>query len=268
MTPQRITHAHTRRLAARLTPRDYLILATLPRVRVATSRQLERLWFTDATPLSNARMARRTLRRLVDLRVLTRVERPSGGLHGGSLGNVFTLDVAGLRMADRGAGRRSPRRPHPVSRTFLDHALGVTEWYVRLAEAERTGGPKLLEFKAEPGSWRQFASYAGGQETLKPDAFVSLLSGEWEDRFFLEVDRGTEHSPALRRQLDRYERYWRSGREQAASEVFPQVLWIVPDSARHAVLVELIGRLPAEVWPVFRVATEDDALGVLTGGTP
>jgi hypothetical protein len=144
----------------------------------------------------------------------------------------------------------------------------VTEWYVRLAEAERTDGPKVLDFQGEPGSWRQFASYAGGQEVLKPDAFVSLVSGEWEDRWFLEIDRGTEHTPALRRQLDRFVRYWRTGREQATSEVFPQVLWIVPDGARQAVLVESIGRLPAEAWPLFRVATEDQALGVLTGGTP
>jgi hypothetical protein len=211
-------------------------------------------------------MARRTLRRLVDLRVLARVERPSGGLYGGSPGNVFTLHVAGLRLANGDAGRQSPRRPHPVSRTFLDHALAVTEWYVRLAEAERTGGPKVLDFQGEPGSWRQFASYAGGREVLKPDAFVSLVSGEWEDRFFLEIDRSTEHTPALRRQLDRYVRYWRSGQEQATSEVFPGVLWIVPDVERHAVLVDVIGHLPAEAWPIFRVSVENEALQVLTGG--
>ncbi len=265
MTPQRITQAHVRQLTARLLPRDYLIVATLRQLRVATARQIERLWFTESTPLSNARMARRSLRRLVELRVLTRIERPSGGLHAGSPGHVYTLDVAGLRLTDR-VSERVPRRPYPVSRSFLDHALVVTEWYVRLMEAQHYGGPDLLEFQAEPRSWRTFTSYAHGQETLKPDAFVSLVSGEWEDRYFLEVDRGTEHPPALRRQLDRYVRYWRSGREQATSEVFPQVLWIVPDAARHAVLVDVIGRLPAEAWPLFRVSTEDTAVGVLTGG--
>jgi hypothetical protein len=210
-------------------------------------------------------MARRALRRLVGLRVLARVERPGGGLHGGSPGNVFTLDVAGLRLVNPEASRQSSRRPHPISRAFLDHALAVTEWYVRLVEAERTGGPTVLDFQAEPGSWRQFASYAGGQEVLKPDAFVSLLSGEWEDRWFLEIDLDTEHTPALRRQLDRYVRYWRSGREQAASEVFPQVLWIVPDGARRAILASLVDRLPAEARPLFRVAADNDALDELAG---
>ena len=265
MTSQRITSAQVRQLSRRLLPRDYLILASLRQLRVATARQIERLWFTEGSPLSNARMARRTLRRLVKLRVLARIERPGGGLHGGSPGHVYSLDVAGQRLTDR-AGWHSPRRPYPVSRTFLDHALAVTEWFVRLMESSHHGGPDLLEFRAEPRSWRTFTSYAHGQETLKPDAFVLLVTGEWEDRWFLEVDRGTEHPPALRRALDRYVRYWRSGQEQAASEVFPQVLWIVPDAKRHAVLVDVIGRLPAEAWPLFRVATEDTALGVLTGG--
>jgi Replication-relaxation len=265
MTPQRITHAHVRELTGRLTPRDYLIIATLRQQRVATARQIERLWFTDGSPLSNSRMARRTLRRLVELRVLARIERPGGGLHAGSPGHVYTLDVAGLRLAER-SSRRSPRRPYPVSRAFLDHALAVTEWYVRLMVARHHGGPDLLEFQAEPRSWRTFTSYAHGREVLKPDAFVSLVSGEWEDRYFLEIDRGTEHTPALRRQLDRYVRYWRSGQEQAVSEVFPGVLWIVPDAQRHAVLVDVIGRLPTEAWPIFRVSVEDEALQVLTGG--
>jgi hypothetical protein len=263
MTPRRITQAYVRELAPRLTPRDYLIIATLGRVRVATARQIERLWFTQGTPLSNARMARRTLRRLVDVRALVRLDRPGGGVRGGSPGHVFTLDVAGQRL---GAQHVPLRRPHPISRTFLDHALEVTEWYVRLLEAERGGGPELLDFRAEPRSWRNFASYAGGRETLKPDAFVRLGSGEWEDQWFLEVDRGTEHTPALKRQLGRYVRYWRSGREQAASEVFPQVLWIVPDQRRHAELVDVIGRLPAETWPLFRVSPTTEAGRLLAGG--
>lgn len=267
MTSQRITQAHVRELAKRLSPRDYLMIAALVRVRVATARQLERLWFTDSSPLSNARTARRTLRRLVELRVLARLTRPGGGVYGGSPGHVFTLDVAGQRLASPG-GDRPPRRPHPVSRVFLDHALEVTEWYVRLMEAQRDGGPELLDFHAEPQSWRSFASYAGGRETLKPDAYVRLGSGEWEDRWFLEIDRDTEHAPAVRRQLERYVRYWQSGQEQARDEVFPQVLWIVPDRRRHAELVDVIGRLPAQTWSLFRVAVTTEAGQVLAGGTP
>jgi Replication-relaxation len=139
---------------------------------------------------------------------------------------------------------------------------------VRLVEVEHQGGPQLLDYQAEPRSWRRFTSYLGGQETLKPDAFVVTVQGEWEDRWFLEVDRGTEHAPAVRRQLDRYVRYWHTGHEQARSEVFPQVLWIVPDARRHAELVAVIGRLPAETWPLFRVALATDAGAVLAGGTP
>jgi len=262
---RRITAAYVRELTDRLAPRDYLVIATLGRLRVATARQIERLWFTEASPLSNARSARRSLSRLVELRVLARLERPGGGVRGGSPGHVYALDVAGLRLA-AGRDARPPRRPHPISRAFLGHALEVTEWYVRLVEVERGGGPELLDFVAEPRSWRSFASYAGGREDLKPDAFVRLGSGDWEDRWFLEVDCGTEHAPALRRKLDRYVRYWQSGHEQARDEVFPQVLWIVPDARRHAQLVEVIGRLPEQAWPLFRVAVRDEAGRVLTGG--
>jgi len=267
VTPRRVTAAYVRELSTRLSPRDYLIIATLRRVRVATARQVERLWFTTSTPLSNARSARRTLRHLVELRVLACLYRPGGGARGGSPGHVFTLDGAGQRLAHQ--ERHIPsRRPYAVSRAFLDHALEVTEWYVRLVEAERAAGPELLDFQAEPPAWRSFISSAGSREVLKPDAFVRLASSEWEDRWFLEVDRGTEHAPALRRQLDRYVRYWRSGQEQARHDVFPQVLWIVPDARRHAELVDVIGRLPAETWPLFRVSMTSEAGRVLAGGMP
>jgi hypothetical protein len=251
-------------LAGQLDARDWLLLATLSRLRVATGHQLERLHFGSVS----RRQCQMTLKRLVALHVLTRLDRRVGGVRAGSAGYVYSLDVAGMRLADQSEERRSPRRPYPVSRAFLTHALAVSEWYVRLVEAQADGGPDLLDFQGEPRCWRSFTSYLHGQETLKPDAFVSLLSGEWEDRWFLEIDRGTEHSPALRRQLNRYVRYWRTGQEQARSEVFPQVLWIVPNKPRHAVLVDVVGSLPAEAWPLFRVATEETALAVLAGGTP
>ena len=53
---------------------------------------------------------------------------------------------------------------------------------------------------------------------------------------FIEVDCGTEHAPALLRKADLYQRHFQSGREQAEHDVFPLVLWLVPDAARAAQL--------------------------------
>jgi protein involved in plasmid replication-relaxation len=261
----RVTAARLADLSGRLGEREREIIKTLARVRVATARQLQRLYFTDSSPRSNARTAQRTLQRLTNLRVVTRLDRAPGGRGGGSAGHVYALDVAGLRLANP----RSPlmtRRPWPVSQMFLAHALEVTDWYVRLVEDQRAGGVEVVEFVAEPRTWRHYVSQHGSRATLKPDAFIRLARNEWEEHWFLEVDRDTEHTPALRRQLDQYIAYWRSGEEQAKTEVFPRVLWVVPNMHRHAELIDVIGRLPAETWSLFQVAMSDDALTMMTRG--
>lgn len=266
MTLRRITTARVAELEGALGPRDWLLLATVQRVRVITARQAQRVCYPENTPLSGARMARRALRRLVELRVLARLDRTPGGHGGGGAGDVYAVDVAGLRLLERHEPEARPvRRPWPVSRRFLDHALAVTEWYCELVEADRRGAVELLDFTTEPRSWRTFTAPAGGSTTLKPDAFLRLGHGDWETAVFLEVDRDTEGPATLRRQLDLYVRYWRSGTEQARHEVFPLVVWIVPHPRRHVQLVDLLGRLPSSTWPLFRVATEVDALGLLTG---
>jgi hypothetical protein len=152
---------------------------------------------------------------------------------------------------------------------FLAHSLEVAEWYVQLVEAERTGLIELTHFAAEPRSWRRYVAAHGNQATLKPDAVVHVLRGGWEERWFLEIDRATEHLPAVKRQLDQYVAYWRTGVEQHASDgLFPKVLWIVPDDRRYNQLIEAFGRLAPEAWPLFQVAITAKALGILTTDQP
>ena len=134
---------------------------------------------------------------------------------------------------DDDAGNHTAGRPWPVSRQFLDHALRISERYCRLAEAERGGGPELVDFTTEPRCWRTFTT-ATCTVTLKPDAFVRLGAPRWELRLFLEIDCATEGPTALRRQLDLYIRYWQIGTEQSRHEVFPHVVWVVPDERRHS----------------------------------
>jgi len=55
----------------------------------------------------------------------------------------------------------------------------------------------------------------GGTAICKPDAYVRLGIGEFEDSYFIEVDRGFETPTTLARKLDEYRRYWACGLEQS-----------------------------------------------------
>ena len=48
----------------------------------------------------------------------------------------------------------------------------------------------------------------------------------------MEVDRGTEHLPAVLRKCRIYQRYKNTGTEEATRGLFPAVIWIVPDAVR------------------------------------
>jgi Replication-relaxation len=152
-----LTEARVAELAERLTPTDQAIVATLDRVRPASGSQLERLHFTgNGTTETVSRRARRTLERLVTLRVLARLDRRVGGARAGSAGYLYALDIAGQRIASAcgPAGGARIRRPWTPGNAFVVHQLAVTELYVRLREAEREQTCELVAFDAEPSCWR------------------------------------------------------------------------------------------------------------------
>ncbi|MGH2554565.1 MAG: replication-relaxation family protein [Actinomycetota bacterium] len=252
----------------RIGHRDLLIVQTLGRVRVANARQLQRAHFFSSTPLSNARSSRATLARLARWRVVARLDRRVGGVRSGSAGYVYSLDVVGRRLLEgmRPVGTGRFRRPWTPSATFLHHALAVTELYVRLLEAERGGHLEVLTYDAEPDCWRTFTGPGGEAVVVKPDAYVRIGVGAFEEHAFVEVDRGTESARALGIKLDRYRAYWASGREQQGNDVFPRVVWLVPDAKRHDQLVDVASRQPAEAWRLFKVARFEDAVSALAGG--
>ena len=263
----RITAPRAAWVMDRLGDRDVSIVRTLDRVRVASARQLERVHFFSSTPLSNARACRATLARLARWRVLTRLNRRVGGVRSGSAGFVYALDVVGQRLLDKARrldGSRT-RRAWTPSASLLDHALGVSEVFVRLVEAERGGQLQVLEFETEPNCWRSFHGAGGEVVVVKPDAFVRLGIGEYEEHVFVEADRGTESTRALDIKFDRYRLYWASGREQAAHDVFPRVVWLVPNAKRYSQLVDVAARQPTESWRLFQVGLHEDAVVALMG---
>lgn len=262
--PAYVTSARLVELEHQLADRDQAIIDTLDRVRLATGAQLRRLHLGEGIQNSTIRRTQQTLARLVDLRVLARLDRHVGGVRAGSSGFVYALDVAGQRLASAcgPAGGRRLRRPWTPGLAFVAHQLEVTELYVRLVEAERGRFLELLDFDAEPLCWRTFTGLGGGRVVLKPDAFLRVGLGEFEDRYFIEVDRGTQSGPAITRKLTVYRRYFAAGREQDRWDVFPKVLLLAPHDARAALLEVLVA--DHSTPELFAVARFDDALAVLT----
>lgn len=258
MSTSYLTRSRIERLGRHLSDRDWAVIGTLARVRVATARQLERLHFADVS----RRQTRSVLASLVARRLLARLPRVVGGVRAGSAGYVYVLDVAGQRLTHSHGGRI--QRPWSVGTPFLAHSLAVTELLVGLHEAAcaSDGAMRLVDFLAEPGCWRPVAPGV----MLKPDAEVVMQLGSYEDRWFIELDRATESRTTLDRKLARYVAHWHTGREQAATGVYPRVLWVVPDAARHAVLIDAFGRQPVEAWPLFAAVTVAEAVERITAG--
>jgi len=253
MTARYVTAAVARELAEQLSERDLAITRRVLDLRFVSCSQLARLHFAEA----DSRAARRTLQRLTRQDVLERLPRVVGGVRAGSAGYVYRLGLAGQRLAlelDWLPDRRR-RRARVPGNLFVNHALQVAELHTLLIEADRARQVELLELIAEPACWRSYGGVGAQRDaTLKPDSFVRLGAGEFEDSYFIEVDMGTEGSRAVDRQLRAYVAYQGSGKEQAERGVFPKTLWLAPDSGRVSVLEGCVRRLPRSARELFQVA--------------
>lgn len=256
----RVTAASLARIERTLTERDRLVIAALDRLRIATTEQLHRL--LDLSGPLTLRSAQALLRKLQAARVVSRLDRSVGGVRAGSTGHVYALDAAGQRLASGcgPAGGRRIRRPWtPVSSQFTQHHLAASELYVRLREAEQVRSLVVLDFDAEPLCWRYFTGPGGGRVILKPDAWVRLGIGEYQDSYFIEVDQDTQSLPAIARKLAVYRRFYVTGREQERFGAFPEVLFLVPHEDRRAALADLIARQPEDVQRFAATALASDA---------
>lgn len=254
-------------LARKLSDRDRSILTTVSQLRLLRADQIERLLFSDLSGgESAARHCRRTLVKLCELRLLARLERRIGGVRAGSSGHIYTLAPAGRRLVAHWNGdeRPSNRGVHEPGLPFVEHTLQISELRVRLHEAEQQGQLELLGFDAEPASWRAYVSASGAAATLKPDAYLRLGVGEWEERCLVEVDLASEGRGALARKLRAYRDYYRTGREQAADGVFPRVVWLTTTDTR-AQLIRTVAKEHTPAPGVFTVARLDDPIAALTG---
>lgn len=266
----RVTTMRMLELGAGLSQRERELIRVLDRLRLMSHAQLAAILIdpaSEATEISRARTVRRVLARLTADRVLARLDRRVGGLRAGSAGYVYYVGPVGQRLIAYWQGQgltRGRLRPEPGGR-YVRHRLAVSDLYVQARSWAARGALELLAFDAEPDCWRVSIDGLGGGTVLKPDAFVRLGLGAYEDRYFVEVDLGTESRSVVSAKLRSYIAYFNSGQEQAAHGVFPRVALLANTEERRRVIVACGAQLPAEHWRLFRVARMDQGLAVMAG---
>jgi hypothetical protein len=250
-------------LEERLSERDRRILEHVTQLRLLRARQIQSLLFPDeqhASRAAAARCCRRVLERLTRDRLLVRLERRVGGIRAGSASFIYAISPIGHRLIQPAGTRR--RLSEPTLR-FVDHTLAVGDLLVEVILHARGGAGELLQWTSEPNSWREVVTI-GGTIVLRPDLFLVLAVGEYELRWFIEVDRATEHGPAIARKCRLYNTYYRSGTEQQQHKVFPRILWIAPTEQRATWLRKTIAADRRLAAGLFEVTTTDHALTALT----
>lgn len=261
-------------LLLHLTDRDLRILEDLEHFRLLDTRLIQRLEFPVgpqpdgqsgfATQATATRLTIRVLHRLEEHGVIARVGRRVGGKGHGSGQTVWQLAVAGERLLRARRGETGRRRYVDPGAGFLAHTLEVARYAATLTENARAHGFEILELQTEPESWRPFQAGHGGARTLKPDLAIVTADTERETHSFVEIDRNTEHLPAILRKSELYQRYWQSGTEQARHDgLFPAIVWVTPDQQRADTIQRAITEDHALNARLFHQATAEQSLAIV-----
>jgi hypothetical protein len=258
----RVGTARVMALAESLSEREWQIMGTVNRLRLATGHQLERLHFAELTGKSRSVVRWRVLKRLVDAQVLMPLSRRVGGSLRGSTKLTYALDVAGERLLrlrrNLSQVEERIRRPGPIGERFVAHTLATSELYIQLMERSRVEGFTVDEFLAEPASW--WPNGAGGW--MKPDAYLSISADGFTDHWWVEVDLATEAVPTLRGKFLAYIDFVNYG-QLSPADVVPRVLVTVPTEARGEVVANAVARMPAPGDELFAVALHNESVDLL-----
>lgn len=263
MTPHRSPYKISE-LQRHLTSRDLDLLRSIETFRLLTTGQIRRLHFTDhLTANAATRTTVRVLGRLEGHGLIVRLRRRIGGIDKGSAANVWQLAATGERLLRTLSGDPSRRRFVEPTEPFAQHTLAIAEQAIRLIEGAQGGGHEVLALETEPDCWRRWVGPTGTTQWLKPDLFVVTADANFESHAYVEVDRDTEHLPAIVRKCLAYQRYWATGIEQANADLFPAVVWVVPTAGRADRILTAIRSESALRSELFHVVTNEKALEVL-----
>ena len=254
--PQRVRLSHVEWVSERLGARDFAILETVNLLRLTTSQQLDRLYFSDLATTGSRNAARgRALRRLISWRVLTPLPRRIGGSGHGSAPLVLALDTTGRRLLaarQNGAGLTPQLRfPGPPGVRTVQHTLAVAELYTGLVEQIRGTDTALQTFEAEPACWWP----DGLRGYLKPDALAVLRGHGRRDSWWIEMDMVTESLATIRKKALTYLDFFQRG-QLGPRGVMPWVLFCTPDEKRMVLITNLLESLPPHSVELLRATTQ------------
>ena len=252
--------------------RDLAILRSVADHRFLTTSQIARLHFSNnQSSLPALRSANRTLARLKEQHLLSNLERRIGGVRAGSGSFVWTLGNTGARILNHGDQQRTTQsryREYEPTSTFLEHHLAVAEVHLSL-KAISTGSASavmLSDLQLEPKCWRSYLGQAGEMQWLKPDLVATTTTLDFEDHWFLEVDRGTEPPSRIVRKCHQYQKYRSTGIEQRRIGVFPAVVWIVPSVVRIQSLQAHLKEIGLATDGLFWIITLDQLGNLIERG--
>lgn len=244
-----------------MTNQHFEILQFLADARLATSSQLARLFFAESpTHRSQIRRSNLATKQLKEAGLIYHQPRKIGGWTRGSSSYIWSLTYKGWKKLKEVNSSISLRFRNRVdfSQNHVEHTLAITEIFVELKELERLGKIKLEEFHYEPKSWRYYSDIGGSSLVLKPDAFAKIKVGEYEDFYFFELDRSSESLTRIVNTCKKYIHYYNTGIEQRVNDIFPFVLWIVPDERRKENISNAIHLKLNNFWQMFQVVTLDE----------
>jgi len=261
-------------LASWLSERDFGILGSVAEHQFLTVHQVEALHFGDLAPTSGGRIARRTLARLREYRLLGTLKRRIGGVKSGSAGLVHYLDTAGDQLLNKRSAQQGRRRSRDPSTRFLSHRLAIADAHVALAQSHRQQSLELVECVVEPISWRRFLGIGAVRLTLKTDLYIETAvppGNELVHGWFVEIDLGTEGIQTLLKKCHDYEAYRRTGIEQEQGG-FPLVIWSMTHAdpltaeRRRRDLGKAIDRDHSLAPKLFRIVAPDQLIPLLMSG--
>lgn len=243
------------RIAKHMPERDREVLERIGEHRYLTTHQVQAFVFTHhSTAESAARTTRHVLQRLYANALVRPLQRRIGGVRAGSAAGVWQLAPAGARLLrDDGTTHRT----HEPSPRFLAHCLAVADVHLAARDLESLEHVDAVTVQAEPESWRRYVGSGGEARWLQPDLAVHVEIGEYSDRWFIEVDLGTESLPTLLRKCGQYEAYRASGIEQHEHGAFPLVLWMFTEAYRAERLRATVLRSPRLSPQLYRFATTE-----------
>ena len=250
---RRIDRDELRRISEAMPERDREVMRRIDEHRYLTTHQVQSFAFTDhGSADSAARTTRYVLARLERLALIRSLPRRVGGVRAGSAARIWQLAPAGARLLrDEGQTYRS----HEPSLRFLRHCLAVADVHLGLRNLTALEAVEAIDVATEPASWRRYIGPGGEQRWLQPDLASAVRTRDYVDRWFIEVDLGTESLPTVLKKCGQYETYRASGIEQDAHHAFPLVIWIFTGQTRAEKVKSSILRSTRLTPNLYRVTT-------------